>query len=194
MPFFSRCFPFQLFFYINMLNGHAHVSCLLQYLMHDGIIQMRLWTLCFCCLPCLTSCIFKSKKHFVWMAPYGFGTTWRWVNDDKILIFEWTVPLRCHCSYEMLLTRFVFAAWLYIPTSCLFPLDLLCLSLPFPRVPTFVSQDFQLFINMRLKWTVIREMMTFQDVSWLVSGGALLRLAAGRISLARSVLTGVASP
>ncbi len=24
---------------------------------------------------------------------YKFGTTWGWVNDDRILIFGWTVPL-----------------------------------------------------------------------------------------------------
>lgn len=39
---------------------------------------------------------------------------------------------------------------------------------PFPRVPAFVSQVFQPFVKMRLKWSVIREMTTFQDVSWLV--------------------------
>ncbi len=25
---------------------------------------------------------------------YRFGTTWGWVNDDRIIIFGWTVPLR----------------------------------------------------------------------------------------------------
>ncbi len=24
---------------------------------------------------------------------YKFGTTWEWVNDDRILIFGWTIPL-----------------------------------------------------------------------------------------------------
>ncbi len=24
---------------------------------------------------------------------YRFGTTWRWVNDDRIFIFGWTIPL-----------------------------------------------------------------------------------------------------
>ncbi len=24
-----------------------------------------------------------------------FGTTWGWVNDDRIFIFGWTIPLRC---------------------------------------------------------------------------------------------------
>ncbi len=26
---------------------------------------------------------------------YRFGTTWGWVNDDRIFIFGWTVPLSC---------------------------------------------------------------------------------------------------
>lgn len=72
-------------------------------------------------------------------------------------------------SYEMLVTCLVVAVWLYIPASGLFPVYLLSVSLyPFSRFPTFVSQDFQPFLKMRLKWSVIREMMTFQDVSWLV--------------------------
>ncbi len=25
---------------------------------------------------------------------YGFGTTWGWVINDRIFIFEWTIPLR----------------------------------------------------------------------------------------------------
>ncbi len=25
---------------------------------------------------------------------YRFGTTWGWVNDDRIFIFGWTIPLR----------------------------------------------------------------------------------------------------
>ncbi len=32
---------------------------------------------------------------------YRFGTTWGWVNDDRIFIFGWTIPLRfwlCHIS------------------------------------------------------------------------------------------------
>ncbi len=24
---------------------------------------------------------------------YSFGTTWGWVNDDRIFIFGWTIPL-----------------------------------------------------------------------------------------------------
>ncbi len=27
---------------------------------------------------------------------YRFGTTWGWVNDDRIFIFGWTIPLRTH--------------------------------------------------------------------------------------------------
>ncbi len=26
---------------------------------------------------------------------YRFGTTWGWVNDDRIFIFGWTIPLNC---------------------------------------------------------------------------------------------------
>ncbi len=31
---------------------------------------------------------------------YRFGTTWRWVNDDIIFIFGWTIPLRCIHIYH----------------------------------------------------------------------------------------------
>ncbi len=31
---------------------------------------------------------------------YGFGTTWGWVNDDRIFIFGWTVPLRTTEEHE----------------------------------------------------------------------------------------------
>ncbi len=27
---------------------------------------------------------------------YRFGTTWGWVNDDRIFIFGWTIPLMSH--------------------------------------------------------------------------------------------------
>ncbi len=27
---------------------------------------------------------------------YKFGTTWGWVNDDRIFIFGWTIPLSVH--------------------------------------------------------------------------------------------------
>ncbi len=28
---------------------------------------------------------------------YRFGTTWGWVNDDRIFIFGWIIPLRSAC-------------------------------------------------------------------------------------------------
>ncbi len=33
---------------------------------------------------------------------YRFGTTWGWVNDDRIFIFGWTIPLRA--SFDVFLT------------------------------------------------------------------------------------------
>ncbi len=27
---------------------------------------------------------------------YRFGTTWGWVNGDRIFIFGWTIPLSCY--------------------------------------------------------------------------------------------------
>ncbi len=30
---------------------------------------------------------------------YRFGTTWGWVNDDRIFIFGWTIPLRSFLRY-----------------------------------------------------------------------------------------------
>ncbi len=29
---------------------------------------------------------------------YRFGTTWQWVNNDRIRIFGWTIPLMTSCS------------------------------------------------------------------------------------------------
>ncbi len=31
---------------------------------------------------------------------YRFGTTWGWVNDDRIFIFGWTIPLRSCCIVD----------------------------------------------------------------------------------------------
>ncbi len=31
---------------------------------------------------------------------YRFGTTWGWVNDDRILIFGWTIPLNLCCLFH----------------------------------------------------------------------------------------------
>ncbi len=40
---------------------------------------------------------------------YRFGTTWGWVNDDRIFIFGWTIPLRrVGCG-----TIHVWFFWLY---------------------------------------------------------------------------------
>ncbi len=30
---------------------------------------------------------------------YGFGTTWGWVINDKIVIFGWTIPLNTVYEY-----------------------------------------------------------------------------------------------
>ncbi len=32
---------------------------------------------------------------------YRFGTTWGWVNDDRIFIFGWTIPLRSQASVRV---------------------------------------------------------------------------------------------
>ncbi len=39
---------------------------------------------------------------------YRFGTTWGWVNDDRIFIFGWTIPLR---SVECLLGCITIKSW-----------------------------------------------------------------------------------
>ncbi len=39
----------------------------------------------------------EFKKPFFWrrIKSYRFGMTWRWVNDDRLVIFSWTISLRC---------------------------------------------------------------------------------------------------
>ncbi len=42
-----------------------------------------------------------SSKYLPWCSAeqrhsYRFGTTWGWVNDDRIFIFRWTIPLMSH--------------------------------------------------------------------------------------------------
>ncbi len=32
---------------------------------------------------------------------YRFGTTWGWVNDDRIFIFGWTIPLRLTLNIKL---------------------------------------------------------------------------------------------
>ncbi len=41
---------------------------------------------------------------------YRFGTTWGWVNDDRIYIFGWTIPL----------TAVAEASWLMLSSTLLF--------------------------------------------------------------------------
>ncbi len=33
---------------------------------------------------------------------YRFGTTWGWVNDDRIYIFGWTIPLRLRLGSKLI--------------------------------------------------------------------------------------------
>ncbi len=33
---------------------------------------------------------------------YRFGSTWGWVNDDRICIFGWIIPLKLHLSILIL--------------------------------------------------------------------------------------------
>ncbi len=35
--------------------------------------------------------------------PYGFGTTWGWVINDRILIFGWTIPSRVEIWHHLYL-------------------------------------------------------------------------------------------
>ncbi len=46
-----------------------------------------------CCFPhsseYLSLCSAEQRHS------YRFGTTWGWVNDDRIFIFGWTIPLNC---------------------------------------------------------------------------------------------------
>jgi len=35
--------------------------------------------------------VFHRRKKV--LQSYGFGTTWGWVNDDRTVIFGWTIPL-----------------------------------------------------------------------------------------------------
>ncbi len=35
---------------------------------------------------------------------YRFETTWGWVNDDRIFIFGWTIPLRCKVNIPLPVT------------------------------------------------------------------------------------------
>ncbi len=56
---------------------------------------------------------------------YRFGTTWGWVNDDRIFIFGWTIPLRGDCIIPLRQSNFSQSAfsvkaareWNTIPTT-----------------------------------------------------------------------------
>ncbi len=50
-----------------------------------------------------------------------FGTTWGWVNDDRIFIFGWTIPLRPKVILlaEIIFVGFLFCASLEILHYCL---------------------------------------------------------------------------
>ncbi len=41
---------------------------------------------------CLPLCLAEQRNS------YRFGTTWGWVNDDRIFIFGWTIPLMSCCA------------------------------------------------------------------------------------------------
>lgn len=54
----------------------------------------------------------KQSKHFSEESSYRFETTWRWVNNNWILILEWTVSLRMASKmlcYEVIWNSDVFA-------------------------------------------------------------------------------------
>ncbi len=43
--------------------------------------------LCVCVCVCVCMCV------FCWKNSYSFRRTWGWVNDNRIFIFEWSIPL-----------------------------------------------------------------------------------------------------
>ncbi len=71
--------------------------------MKDNGVLTQHWT------P-LTFIVLKNQKHWhlfknIYSAPQKkrchtgleFGTTWGWVNDDRLDIFSWTIPLILSC-------------------------------------------------------------------------------------------------
>ncbi len=42
---------------------------------------------------------------------YRFGTTWGWVNDDRIFIFGWTIPLTTMYLHQKISTMYLLCSY-----------------------------------------------------------------------------------
>ncbi len=75
-----------------------------------------------------TSIFFPTTvwKSMVQRHSYRFGTTWGWVNDDRMNFFGWAIPLRL---YKALLFFTGAVCWSWMPVSCYFERFLVALNI-----------------------------------------------------------------